>query len=224
MWATEGVEEQFFGAVTNVRAFSSVSNSFANLEELSLYPCEHQGDLLAWEVDLWEVKGNGWILVEESKKSVCHQENTYLLAVPFEIEAREAFKLCQERLGGGILPSYGNASSLRDFAEWFESKSAGSCSFLWTPYSDESVEGDFVSLNDNTRATYLPWGPSQPNGGREENFVRMAYYPDKDKDSAVEYIDSPNFVKGICSHCQFKTNIDKTNIKTDKQTETPPIL
>ena len=203
MWSSEGVEEQFFGSVTNVKAFSSsfVSNSLANIEDLSLHPCEHQGDLLAWEVDLWTVKGDEWILVEESQKSVCHQENTYLLAVPFEIEAREALKLCHERLGGGILPTYGNASSLREFAKWFESKSSGSCSFLWTPYSDENVEGDFVSLNDNTEATYLPWGPSQPNGGREENFVRMTLNLDNGEDTAVQYIDSANFVKGTCSYC-----------------------
>ena len=83
MWSSEGVEEQFFGSVTNVKAFSSsfVSNSLANIEDLSLHPCEHQGDLLAWDVDLWEVKGHEWILVEESQKSVCHQENTYLLAL-----------------------------------------------------------------------------------------------------------------------------------------------
>ena len=202
MWATEEVEEQFFGSVTNVRVFSSAFNSFANIEDLSLHPCEHQGDLLAWEAGLWEVKGDNWILIEESQKSVCRQEETYLLAVPFEIEAREAIKLCQKRLGGGILSSYDNASTLRDFAEWFESISAGSCSFLWTPYSDEKSEGDFVNMNDNAEATYLPWGPSQPNGGREENFVRMTYNPDD-----IQYIDSANFVKGTCSSCQLNTTL-----------------
>ena len=62
-----------------------------------------------------------------------------------------------------------------------------------------NLEGDFISLNDNTEATYLPWGPSQPNGGREENFVRMTL--NLDYDTVVQYIDSANFVKGTCSYC-----------------------
>ena len=72
---------------------------------------------------------------------------------------------------------------LQAFTEWFQRKTDGSCTWLWTPYSDEEKEGVFLNLNSQEQASFLPWKQNQPNGGREENFVKidMNLFQDENK-------------------------------------------
>ena len=62
---------------------------------------------------------------------------------------------------------------LQVFTEWFLWRIDGSCSWLWTPFSDEEKEGVFLDMNSKKQASFLPWKLNQPNGGREENFVTI---------------------------------------------------
>ena len=44
-----------------------------------------------------------------------------------------------------------------------------SCDYIWTPHSDEEVEGEFRSIVTGDLATYLPWLENMPDGGETEN-------------------------------------------------------
>ena len=59
------------------------------------------------------------------------------------------------------------------FTEWFQRRVDGSCTWLWTPFSDQEKEGVFLDMNSKEPATFLPWKRNQPNGGREENFAKI---------------------------------------------------
>ena len=44
------------------------------------------------------------------------------------------------------------------------------CSYIWTPFSDKLTEGQFLNMNNNETALQI-WEGSEPNGGKDENFV-----------------------------------------------------
>ena len=105
---------------------------------------------------------------------------------------------------------------LQAFTEWFQRKTDGSCTWLWTPYSDEEKEGVFLNMNSQEQASFLPWKQNQPNGGREENFVKidMNLFQDENKvkfclnltksncQKKVELVDSGGDSPG-CASCQL---------------------
>ena len=50
-----------------------------------------------------------------------------------------------------------------------------SCKNLWTPITDEEVEGQFKSIITGDLATYIPWGAGQPDGGSEDSTVFLEF-------------------------------------------------
>lgn len=49
-------------------------------------------------------------------------------------------------------------------------------------------------MNDETKATFLPWDDSEPNGGLDENHVRVGY-------PSILYKDLAAGWPGVCSSC-----------------------
>ena len=75
----------------------------------------------------------------------------------------------------------------------------------WTPYSDEAEEGVYISLEDGSKPSFLPWAPGQPNGAETENGIDIRldfrnstlplYYYDQGSHKGQE--------KRICSSCSL---------------------
>ena len=48
-----------------------------------------------------------------------------------------------------------------------------SCNYVWTPITDDEIEGEFRSSVTNQLVTYLPWMKEQPNGEETQNHVAI---------------------------------------------------
>ena len=54
-----------------------------------------------------------------------------------------------------------------------ETQGARKCSFLWTPFSDQAVEGTFVNIENGKEQKTIAWKNGQPNGGSTENSLKI---------------------------------------------------
>ena len=178
--------------MTNIQVLTVSYNH--NISALSSEPCSTEGDVLAWHPGDWRVEGDRWLLVEETGDSVCDQGNSYTIAIPVEMAIQEAIDICRNKLNKSILPYHEDQDSLHSYTSWYLNITGGLCHSVWTPFSDVKTEGLFLNINDGSEARYLPWEAAQPNGGSDENYVRimlrMSLY------RAVP-LDSPQ----ICTSC-----------------------
>ena len=199
--AKESVDEQFLGYVSNVQVFSASNRS---IDSLSANACSEEGDILAWNSSIWLQTGDGLSRKETDHAGLCSREETYDLALPLGLDQTQAIDTCN-KLGGGRMTVVHNQKELTRFANWFQGTVPGACSRIWTPYSDQFQEGRYVSLEDGSLPTFLPWAVDQPNGGRTENGIdiRMdprngslhVFYYDEDTKAGVE--------RFICSSCSL---------------------
>ena len=201
--STKGlVEEQCASYVSNLGLFSTSSHS---IDSLSGPGCSQEGDLLAWSMSTWRQTGAGPVkAIEEEVASLCSGEGRYTLALPLGMDQEQAVLTCA-RLGQGRMTVSHSQEELRQFTDWFQGVVPGACSKIWTPYSDQGREGDYVSLEDGSEASFLPWAPGQPNGADTENGVDIrfglrnsslpAYYYDENDKRGIE--------KFICSSCSL---------------------
>ena len=200
-WSNQGHQfHQFHGAVSNLRLFSPAYRN--DLEKLSWSPCSSDhGDYLTWGEMIWGLTGNG-AREGESRWSVCHEHETEdtALALPIPITHTRALDVCN-MLGRAVLPTVSNQSQLRGYMDWYNRTTSASCSHIWTPYSDVKEEGEFVNLEDNSPATYLPWLKGQPNGHRLQNSVAIV-----PKMRLTPYVDS-NYQTKSCSWCTVKLSL-----------------
>ena len=187
-------ENQFQGSVTNIKVYASSTDH--SITALSSDPCTAEGDLLAWRAEDWRVDGEQWLLVEETKDSVCDQGNMYVLAIPVEMGVDEAMDICGRKLNNSSMPYHEDLASLRDYTAWYYQITEGKCQSIWTPFSDENQEGVFRNsfVADMIEAKFLPWENAQPNGGVDENFVRILY-------PNGLYLDTSAAMPGVCSSC-----------------------
>ena len=199
-------DEQFHGSVANIKLFS------ANTQDIALLSknlCSLQGDLLSWSLDKWKTSGSQWVEEEEENGvNICKHKKTYLLAIPVALSIHEAWDICEGKLGGGRIPKHNNAQSLQDYISWYVKTSNHACSNIWTPYSDEAKEGDFVEMGTGhtqgtgLEAPFLPWEKSQPNGGVGENFVQIVLKSDSNL-----YFDVDATVQHTCSSCLLEQSL-----------------
>ena len=68
---------------------------------------------------------------------------------------------------------------------------------MQNPFSDEKSEGAFVNMNNHTTTKIHPWSETEPNGGRDENFVVISI----DRESLV---DVPEKTLS-CASCQISS-------------------
>ena len=164
-------EEQFEGSVTNIQLFSISPHQ--NITKLSSDPCGLVGDLLAWRSEDWRVEGERWLLVEEVEESVCDEGTNYTVAIPVEMGINEALDICRKKLNNSYIPYQNTLESVKKYGAWYSNITGGACSSVWTPFSDEKNEGNFVNMNNGLEAN-LFWTKTQPNGGRDQNYVVMS--------------------------------------------------
>ena len=202
---TWGEELQMIGSVSNVQVFSPARDQ--DLTTLSGSPCATAGDLMTWEDMEWNTSGDE-VSEEESGYSVCygHEANYTLLAISFEMEQKEAIRVCQNLRGSLYhVPEYsvwgGLTFTLSNFTEWFNRTTSGSCEMIWTPISDEKQESVFVNLEDNKEAKFLPWYDGQPNGGTLENSVII--WPDGGVNSYLDITADT----AACSWCHLRVDL-----------------
>ena len=137
--------------------------------------------------------------MEEAKDSVCHFKSMYAVAFPFKMGIHKAMDICKKKLNNSIMPFQEDQDSLEAYTSWYLNITGGLCTAVWTPYSDEKAEGTFLNMNDGTLAKYLPWDTNQPNGGSDENHVRLLL-------QTSLYLDTPMDLE-FCSHCFLESSL-----------------
>ena len=191
-------DEQFSGSVTNFKVFGEQNLS---LKQLSENACEQEGDLLAWSDSSWKQTGQGIIEKDKDTSKLCDNKGTYTLPLPLRLSQQQAANTC-DKLGHGRMRTTSSMEQLQELVELFQTELPGVCRNIWTPYSDQAEEGVFLSIEDNSKPTFLPWAPDQPNGAESENGIDIRL----DKSGEVYYYDrhiSPNLDQFICSVCSL---------------------
>ena len=129
----------------------------------------------------WRIIGNSTIDdVEEA--FVCHDANTYMLAVPSNITWFEALKMCSTFRGGEIVQATTN-QEIDFLLGHFKN-----CELIWTPFSDHEEEGTFKNPFSGEVAATLPWYSNQPNGViqlREGKITCLMQSPNKVNESHI---------------------------------------
>ena len=197
-------DEQFSGFITNVNVFSASNRS---IDFLSSNACWVEGDVLAWSTSSWTQAGAGVTEKVESAGNICSGQGRYHLGLPVGLDQQRAVEAC-DKLGHGRMTVSNTEEELRQFVEWFGRKLPGMCSNIWTPYSDETLEGSYVSLEDGSKPSFLPWAPGQPNGANTENGIEIR--PDwRNKSLPIYYYDQ-NSLRGlekfVCSSCSLNSH------------------
>jgi hypothetical protein len=77
----------------------------------------------------------------------------------------------------------------------FENQNS-SCENIWTPLTDEQVEGLFKNIETGTLASYLPWQSGSPSGLEKKNNVIMDL-------ASKSYIDRLGIVPNTCNACNL---------------------
>ena len=144
------------------------------------------------------MEGSHIQLVEEDRESVCEPRDSYLVAIPVEMDIHEAVEICNDKLSRSILPYQEDLVSLQSFATWYKN-TVGPFDKVWVPFSDERQEGVFLNMNDQTEAVFLPWDISQPNGGIDQNYVSFQ--------ANLHYRDNPADREGIWSSCLLDSSL-----------------
>ena len=156
---------QFQGSVTNIQVIKE-----RDVREVSGSPCNQTDIILPWNPTDWKMVGPHFSLVEEYEEVFCGFNDQYNLAIPTLMTLDESYPMCRHKLNQSIIPFQDDAPSFREYVAWHKTVTGGSCSYIWTPFSDKLSEGHFLNMNNNKTSLQI-WDRSQPNGGRDENFV-----------------------------------------------------
>ena len=197
-------QEQFRWQLSNLHIFSSSFS--ASVLEISGNLCNFSGDLLAWNKMTWEKTGDWTHVTETDEKQdrVCDNKTTYDIPLNIDIYQDEGLKLCH-KLGKGTMPVFSDTEQLGAFVDWFVEETTeldSSCWNIWTPYSDEETEGVYLSLEDKSRTTFLPW--TENEGLKEDTNANslVIVIPD----SPTPYADVENEVYN-CIACTLSTSL-----------------
>ena len=187
-----GEDEQFSGSVTNL-AFFGIKTDQEGLATLTEDLCQAPGALLSWRDIKWKVEG-GVIELETSSGEVCNQVMSYSLLITEPIGQEAAVATCG-KLGHGRMVEATTKEEASQLVSWVETKKA-SCSSIWTPFSDQEVEGTFVSIENGEEPSDIAWRPGQPSGGSTENSLRI--------DTKSKLLEDAREVDGDCFVCKIK--------------------
>ena len=156
---------QFSGQIANINIFK-MKDSF-NIVTMSANVCGMVGDVVNVETE-WENVGNVTETEDDSWK-ICNNNKTYRVAIPTEMNWEDTEKVCK-KLGKGNITEVRSDSDLQHTLTLFKNLSTN-CGEVWTPISDEDVEGVFKSSITGKVARYMPWTQGGANGGEEQNHV-----------------------------------------------------
>ena len=184
---------QFQGSVTNIQVIKE-----RDVREVSGSPCNQTDIILPWNPKDWKMVGPHFSLVEEYEEVFCGFNDQYNLAIPTLMTLDESYPMCRHKLNHSIIPFQDDACSFREYVAWHKTVTGGSCSYIWTPFSDKLTEGHFLNMNNNKTSLQI-WDRSQPNGGRDENFVVINV-------NSVAMVDVAQTTLG-CSSCLLSTRL-----------------
>ena len=191
-WLTK---QQFPDSVTNINIF--YPSALRNLEVMSSNPCLYaaEGDFMAWHRMTWDMTGEGLKKMNLTEDTICEQEPFYKVPLPTEMSWSDTRQACSN-LGHANITELDTQTELDRFVLWFD-REHGPCQDIWTPFTDETSEGKFVSANSGKIATFLPWMKGQPNGGDFQNHLAIR----RDNSDNVGYHDakSGNLFCGSCT-------------------------
>ena len=166
------------------------------------------GDLVSWTQIEWERRGNWSLVLEEEVRPdrVCSDRDTY--DIPFKIHVDQAtgIKTCN-KLGRGVMsPAPKNAEEVQEFLDWFDEETTepdgNECFNIWTPLSDEAVEGEWRSLIDGSKQTFLPWSPNYGARGPQDNSLGI-YAPEPE----TSFYDTVGEEQESCISCTMNRSL-----------------
>ena len=195
---------QFIGSIANVNVFAS--KDATDIINLSENLCDQMGDIInpqtEW-VNVGLVKEN-----EEENWEICNKNQTYRVAIPAKMNWNEALKICN-KLGSGNVTQSINSEDTGYSISLFEAMNT-SCANIWTPFTDERTEGQYVSAISGKFGTYLPWELDEPDGAEEENYVAIDL-------SSQGYVDTDsNYL--LCVSCDLHVNLEFSLVGVCKDT------
>ena len=160
---------QFQGSVANVQVLVGGS-----ITDLSSEPCRKTEEaILQWTPDYWKVVGSDWSLMDEFQDIFCDISDSYNLAIASGITFEENVDFCKNRLKNSMIPFEENHEMFLKYVAWHNFTTQGVCYKIWAPFSDADSEGLFRNVNNNNTAPHNFWDEDEPNGGKEENFVKI---------------------------------------------------
>ena len=163
-------------------------------------PCKHrQNAILPWDPNSWSVEGSEWSLVEEFEEILCYPNDHYNLAIPLKMSIHESMDTCNHKLNNSIIPFPQDLETFHKYVTWYKNTTGGTCSSMWAPVTDENSEGIYLNMNSNAVEEFLPWDASEPNGGKDENFVRISV-------SKGGLLDASHY-KISCSSCLLSSSL-----------------
>ena len=189
--------QQFHGSVSNVRLFKE-----GNILDISASPCTPRAAIfLPWNPENWKIVGPNWSMQEELNETMCIPSDHYNLAIPVQITIDDAMHFCRNMLNNSIIPFPQDLEAFYKYTAWHEATTDDSCSSVWTPFSDENTEGTFLNMNDNTSMPLEQevWKATEPNGGKDENYVKISISRRELYDVGVHSLS--------CSTCQISNNL-----------------
>ena len=145
---------QFIGSVANVNIFNFHKRTKEDL--LLLSSCKlHVSSIdahMSWTNVKWNVVGNG--VHEEDfldDKTICTRSKDLNIRIPLQWNKNEASEECR-KYGDAVIsklpsPDMNNVTD-KDMENVY-GKNLEQCTFFWTPYTDEYVDGSFVDENTN---------------------------------------------------------------------------
>ena len=128
---------QFQGSVANIQVFKE-----GNATKISALPCKlQQSTILPWNPKHWKLAGSHWSLVEEFEEIFCAPSDHYNLAIPSRITINESMNICKHKLNNSAIPFHQDSETFLKYIVWHKNTTGGACSNIWTPFSDELLEG-----------------------------------------------------------------------------------
>ena len=159
---------QFYGSVSNINIHNHKMNVLNS--EVSKYHPGNIGGILAWTNMVFELKGNG-VSIREAETQYPNRSRQVLL--PVKTDWHEGNQFCKH-LGKGKMTEFSNKDELNTTVELVKGLTE-SCTFLWTPVTDESVEGEYRSINSGDKVSFLPWALTNPTGASSANYVALNF-------------------------------------------------
>ena len=193
---------QYQGDVANFNIFSG----FKHIDNLLERSCEHTGDIVNKDTD-YERIGNAKETSEESWK-ICNNDEIYRVAIPAKMNWDSAEYLCH-KLGGGNITDPQRESDITHVVSLLQ-KMNSSCKHVWTPISEEEVEGEFKSSVTGQLATFQPWKENEPVLGDTNKHVAI--------DVESKLWDDQHKSEKYCSACDLYRTLVFTLIGVCKQT------
>ena len=98
--------------------------------------------------------------IQVPQEDICKDSEKILIAVPAQVNNDQAKLVCQN-FGNGRIHVPNTKEDFLSFRFWyletFGPTAETYCNKLWTPFTDQLVEGNFINCYDGSTPEYLPF-------------------------------------------------------------------